>query len=80
MVSRRTLARNGVLLAIAAFVLASAPSVPATSATAWIAGLSGWQAAALAQGALCWQLLRQNGRLWGAVRELERRLTTEASA
>jgi hypothetical protein len=80
MVSRRTLARNGALLALAALVLASAPSVAATSATAWIADLSGWQAAALAQGALCWQLLRQNGRLWKALQELERRLTTEASA
>ena len=80
MVSRRTLARNGLLLAGAAFVLVGALSRPATSATDWITGLSGWQAAAFAQGALCWQLLRQNGRLWRALHELERRLGTEVSA
>jgi uncharacterized membrane protein YphA (DoxX/SURF4 family) len=80
MVSSRTLARNGALAAVAAFVLAGALSAPATSATDWITELSGWQAAALAQGALCWQLLRQNGRLWRALHELERRLGTEVSA
>jgi uncharacterized membrane protein YphA (DoxX/SURF4 family) len=80
MVSRRTLARNGAQAAVAAFVLAGALSAPVTSATDWIAELSGWQAAALAQGALCWQLLRQNGRLWRALHELERRLGTEVSA
>jgi uncharacterized membrane protein YphA (DoxX/SURF4 family) len=31
-------------------------------------------------GALCWQLLRQNGRLWKALHELERRFGTEVSA
>ena len=80
MVSRRTLARNGVLLAVAGFVLVRALSAPATSATDAIAQLSGWQAAALAQGALCWQLLRQNGRLWRALHDLERRVKPELPA
>jgi uncharacterized membrane protein YphA (DoxX/SURF4 family) len=80
MVSRRTLARNAALAAVAGFVLARALSAPATSATDWIADLSGWQVAALSQGALCWQLLRQNGRLWTALHDLERRLKTEVPA
>ena len=48
MVSRRTLARNGALIAVAAFVLARALTAAPTSATDWIATLSGWPAAALA--------------------------------
>ena len=91
MVSRRTLARNGALIAVAAFVLARALSAPPTNATDWLATLSGWPAAALAgclvlvaltlvHGAVSWQLLRQNGRLWQRLDELERRLHAEVSA
>jgi hypothetical protein len=91
MVSRRTLARNGALVAVAAFVLARALSAPPTSATDWIVTPSGWPAAALAgclglvaltlvHGAVSWQLLRQNGRLWQRLDELERRLGAEVSA
>ena len=87
-VSRRTLARNGLLIAAAGFVLAEALTAPPTSATAWVAG---WPAAALAgclgvalltlvHGAVSWQLLRQNGRLWRRLDELERRLHAELSA
>jgi hypothetical protein len=85
MVSPRTLARNGVLLAVAGFVLVRSLGAPATSATDWIAtlpaaALAGGGALALltlAHGALSWQLLRQNGRLWQRLDELERRLHGE---
>lgn len=75
MVSWRTLARNGVLVALAVLVLVG-PAQP------------GWQAAAIAAGValagltvghvvFSWQLLRQNGRLWRRLAELERRLHVE---
>lgn len=70
-----TLARNLVLLALAALLVAAGPDAPGNSAVAWIGGLSTGEqvllgvvvllaAAVAVNSAFLYQLLRQNGRLW----------------
>ena len=80
MVTPRTLGRNAVLLALAGFVLARALTAPATDAAAWIATVPAAVLLTLANGALAWQLLRQNGRLWRRLHELEQRVGTGVAA
>jgi hypothetical protein len=76
-----TVARNGVLLALAAFVAVGGIDGAGTSATAWIGDLSALDAvlvaavAVLALGvaanaAFLLQLFQQNGRLWAEIGEL----------
>ena len=76
-----TLARNLVLLAVAAFVVVAGAGDPGASATAWIAELTTAEAIAVAGGgvlalglafntAFLFQLFRQNGRLWAEIQEL----------
>ena len=76
--SARSLVRNGGLAALA-LVVATQPA------------LSGWRVAAaggcvvlagltLGHAAFSWQLLRQNGRLWQRLNELERRVQAGVSA
>ena len=78
----RTLVRNGVLAAAAAFVVLAGWHDPGISATAWVAGLSaGWVAAlglgvllVLALGFFAWfslQLLSQNGRVFARLEAIE---------
>jgi hypothetical protein len=72
-ISRWTLARNGLLLALAVGVAIAAQDDPGTSAVAWIGDLDTAGVALLAAGvavvvavlnfAFSWQLMRQNGRL-----------------
>lgn len=81
----RTLARNGMLAALAVFVAVAGSAHAGPSATAWIARLSGAGAIALggalalvalagAGGAGWFALLRQNGRLLLRIDQLEARL------
>jgi methylamine dehydrogenase accessory protein MauD len=65
-----TLARNGALLLLALFVAADGISVEGLA----IAGGAIVAALAVANAAFSWQLLQQNGRLWGRIEELEERL------
>lgn len=80
-----TLLRNLALLGLALFVAIAGWGDPGASATAWIADLSTTEAlllvglvvavlASVGSAALSWQLLRQNGRLWRRMAEVERRL------
>jgi peroxiredoxin len=72
-ISRWTLARNAVLLAVAGGVAVAAQSDPGTSAVAWLGDLDTAGLALLGAGvaivvaglnfAFSWQLMRQNGRL-----------------
>jgi peroxiredoxin len=84
-VRRSTLARDGVLFAIAAFVAIGGWGDAGTSTVGWIGDLSGTDAVVLAVGvvlglaavvnfAFSWQLLKQNGRLVARVDELTQRL------
>jgi thiol-disulfide isomerase/thioredoxin/uncharacterized membrane protein YphA (DoxX/SURF4 family) len=87
----RTLVRNGVLLALAAFVLVAGWQDAGTSATAWVSHLGGTAAVALVGGILLLALaaamaaavlalVRQNGRLLLRLDELEARLGGEGDA
>ncbi len=78
----RTLARNGLFAAAAAFVVVAGWRHPGLSATHWVAGLSGGWAVALALGVLlvlvvgflAWfalQLLAQNGRVIARLEAIE---------
>jgi peroxiredoxin len=78
----RTLGRNGVLAAVAAFVVIVGWRHPGVSATAWVLRLSGGWAAAvglgvvlgLVVGFLAWfalQLLSQNGRIFARLEAIE---------
>jgi hypothetical protein len=81
-IGRRTLVRNGVLAAAAAFVVLAGWHDPGISATAWFAGLSAGWGAALGLGVLlvmvlaflAWfslQLLSQNGRIFARLEAIE---------
>jgi uncharacterized membrane protein YphA (DoxX/SURF4 family) len=80
-ISRWTLARNTVLLALAVGVAVAAQSDPGTSAVAWFGDLDSAGLALLVAGvavafaalnfAFSWQLMRQNGRLLGELEALK---------
>ena len=80
-ISRWTLARNALLLALAIGVAIAAQSDPGTSAVAWLANLDTAQLALLCAGvaivlaalsiAFFWQLMRQNGRLLNELEALK---------
>jgi uncharacterized membrane protein YphA (DoxX/SURF4 family) len=80
-ISRWTLARNVVLLALAVGIAVAAQGDPGTSAVAWIGDLDTAALALLAGGvaialaalnlAFFWQLMRQNGRLLNQLEALE---------
>lgn len=87
---RATLVRNGVLAAVAGYVVVAGWSDPGASAADVFADLSGAEAAAVAgglalvavlalQGWFSWQLFRQNGRLIARVEDVEARLSAEPS-
>ena len=78
----RTLARNGVLAAVAAFAVIAGWRHPGVSATGWVVRLNGGWAAALVLGVvlglvvgfLAWfalQLLSQNGRIFARLEAIE---------
>lgn len=79
-ISRWTLARNALLLALAVGVAIAAQDDPGTSAVAWVGNLDTAGLALLAAGivavvaalnfAFSWQLMRQNGRLLGEIEAL----------
>jgi peroxiredoxin len=80
-----TLARNGVLAAVAAFIVWQGREGAGPSALSWVGGLSAAQSMALISGLFAlaliggqwWfllNLLRQNGRLLGRLEALEARL------
>lgn len=79
-ISRWTLARNALLLALAVSVAIAAQDDPGTSAVAWVGNLDTAGLALLAAGvvavvaalnfAFSWQLMRQNGRLLGEIEAL----------
>jgi uncharacterized membrane protein YphA (DoxX/SURF4 family)/thiol-disulfide isomerase/thioredoxin len=81
-IGRRTLVRNGVLLAAAGVVVAAGPSRVAPGALGWVSGLTGTQQVGLgaivviagliaSQGWLLTQVVRQNGRILNRVAALE---------
>lgn len=80
-ISRWTLARNLLLLALAGGVAIAAQGDPGTSAIAWLADLDTSQLALLCAAvatvlaalslAFFWQLMRQNGRLLNRIEALE---------
>jgi uncharacterized membrane protein YphA (DoxX/SURF4 family) len=76
--SPRSLVRNGALAALALVVLTqpvlSGWRVAAVGGCVALAGLT------LGHAAFSWQLLRQNGRLWQRLNELERRVHAGVSA
>jgi peroxiredoxin len=82
----RTLARNGLLAAVAGFVIWQGPGNAGSSALAWLGNLTAGQlavlilgavglAALIAEGWFLLHLLRQHGRLLLRIEELEARLT-----
>lgn len=80
-ISRWTLVRNVLLLALAGGVAVAPRSDPGTSAVAWLADLDTAGLALLCAGvaialaalsiAFCWQLMRQNGRLLNEIEALK---------
>ncbi len=85
-VGRGTLVRNGVLIAVAAFVAIGSGSGAGASAFAWVgentalAAVAGVFAVAIgAQMIFSWQLFKQNGRLLARVATWRRRLRWAAA-
>jgi peroxiredoxin len=86
-----TLARNGLLAAVASFVVGWGRGTPGSSAVGWLGSLTGAQAAALAgavmvlallagMGWLLLQLLEQNGRLLVRLEAVEAQLASTGLA